>query len=169
MPPAVHHEMMTTTKMKHERGKEERFLMETVIGCTTKEGAKTLFSAPAISGEEFRKVVDIYACGSHPCISKIAQSYVRQLAEDGSERYIVWARSFMHGGSGPRGAANCEPPEEFFDVAMCFPVAALDEQMISEFEAIANSAGGPFGGGGRPGGPCGGRRGKHPGPGGPRR
>lgn len=127
--------------------------METIIGCTNKEGAQKLFSAPAISGEDFRAAVDIYACGTGQYLAKLSGDYARKLAaQKDKDVYIVWARSFMNGGRTPmRNAGESEEPKEFFDVAFCIPVEALDEERIKDFEQIAGFDGfGPRGG--RPGG-----------------
>ena len=110
--------------------------METVIGCTSREGAQALFSAPAVDGKTFREQVAIYACGTGPYLARLAPAYARKLAGKKDEAYIVWARSFMMGG-GLRGPQPGEEPEEFFDVVFCLPVEDLTDEMIESFEETA--------------------------------
>ena len=119
--------------------------METVIGCTRPDGAKILFSSPETKGEDFRTVVDIYACGQGPWFKSMIPGYIRQLRESGEDGlYVVWARSFM---AGMPPAAPEEKPEECFDIAWCVPLEAITDKILIDF--IERSVNGP-GGGGRP-------------------
>ena len=135
--------------------------MQTIIGCVEKSKASQPFSSPECEGAQFRKTVDIYACGDSMWLAKILPGYATKLKQerDGGDCLVI-ARSFIPGGGpggrpggghgrghgGPDHGCPPPPPPEMFDIAYCVPIEAMTDDLIDNFEDMIMHSGGGRGG-----------------------